>query len=304
MVANRVCPDVHLTLRFNIQEFAHPFLAVILMKFSVVSLLFFLCVSPQILAQDQLVYPIDVAVGPNEEIYVADLKLPGIWKVVDGRPEIYFQGSKTFRTPLNRVRCIVVDADGTLFAGDSATREVYAFDADKKPVPLTDGGIGIAADLMVDGDDIIVSDLELQRIWKFPKTGGEPTEVAVIAAVRGLAKDRSGNLVAVTTLENPVQRISADGKTETIISGRPFQMSHHCLIVDDTLYVADNYAQTIWKTKLETGATPEPFVQGEPLNRPVGLCRYRDGLLVADPHAQKIFVLDSNGQISVLGENP
>ena len=251
-------------------------------------------------AQDQMVYPIDVAVGPNDEIYVADLKLPGIWKIVEGKPEIFFQGSKTFRTPLNAVRCLAVDNDGTVFAGDSSTREVYAFDADRKPVPLTDGFVGIASDLIVDGEDMIVSDLETQRIWKFPKTGGEPVEFAVIAAVRGLAKDGDDSIIAVTTLENPIQRFSAEGKRETVISGRPFEMPHHCAIIDDEIYVADNYASTIWKAKLKTDATPEAFKKGEPLNRPVGLCRYKDGFLVADPHAKTIFEITESGEISVL----
>ena len=251
-------------------------------------------------SQDSLVYPLDVAVGPNDEIYVADRKLPGIWKIVDGKPEVFFKGSKTFRTPLNAVRCLTVDADGTLFAGDSSTREVYAFDADRKPVPLTDGYIGIAADLMIDGDKIIVSDLETQRIWKFPKEGGKPEEVAVIAAVRGLDQDADGNLICVTTLENPVRRIKEDGKAEVIIKDRPFDLPHHCVIVDGEIFVADNYTGGIWRSKLEEGAKPAIFAKGSPLQKPVGLCRYQDGFLIADPHAKQIFVLSSDGKVEPL----
>ena len=296
------------------------------MNFHALFLLSLVSIPASLLAQDQLVYPIDVAVGPQEEIYIADLKLPGIWKVVDGKPEVFFQASKTFRTPLNAVRCVTVDTDGILYAGDSATREVYAFGSDKKPLPLTNGWIGVAADLIVDGDEIIVSDLETQRIWQFPKSGGEPKERAVIAAVRGLAKDSEGNLIAVTATEDPVRRIkseadiaaaikNADEKraagvkeaeiepviySETILAGRPFEFSHHCVIVADMIYVSDNYASTIWKSKLEAGAKPEPLVQGDPLNRPVGLCQYKGGFLVADPHAKKIFQISSAGEISVL----
>ncbi len=251
-------------------------------------------------AQEELIYPLDVAVGPDETIYIADRKLPGIWVVKDSKLEIFFKGSKTFRTPLNAVRCVTVDEDGTVYAGDSSTREVYSFGKDKKPVPLTKGYIGIAADLIIDGDKIIVSDLETQRIWSFPKTGGKPEEVAVIAAVRGLAKDQDGQLICVTTLENPVRRITTDGKAEVIIADRPFQMPHHCVIVDNHIFVADNYANTIWKTELKSGAKPEAFVQGEPMQKPVGICRYKDGFLVADPHAKQIFVIDKDKKITPL----
>ena len=251
-------------------------------------------------AQDEMVYPLDVAVGPDEAIYVADRKLPGIWKIVDGKPEIFYKGSKTFRTPLNAVRCLVVDEDGTVFAGDSATREVYAFDADKKPVPLTDGYIGIAADLIIDGDNIIVSDLETQRIWSFPKAGGKPEEVAVIAAVRGLTKNADDQLICVTTLENPIRRVSSDGKIEVIIKDRPFEMPHHCAIDKNHIYVADNYSNTIWKTELKEDAKPEAFAKGSPMQKPVGLCRYKEGFLVADPHAKQIFILDKDGTVTPL----
>ena len=49
-----------------------------------------------------LQYPLAVVADANGVVYVADLDLPGIWKVQDGKAEIYFQGSKRFRTPLNR----------------------------------------------------------------------------------------------------------------------------------------------------------------------------------------------------------
>ncbi|WP_417850358.1 hypothetical protein [Thalassoglobus sp.] len=252
------------------------------------------------IAQDQLVYPLDVAVGPEDSIYIADRKLPGIWKVVDGKLEIFFQGTKTFRTPLNAIRCVVVDDDGIVYAGDSATREVYSFSEDRKPLPLTQGHIGIAADLLIDGDNLIVSDLETQRIWTFPKVGGKPEEVAVIAAVRGLAKSESGELICVTTLQDPVRKISKQGEIEKLIPGRPFQMTHHCVIVGKNIYIADNYANTIWKAELSPGAKPEAYVSGAPMQKPVGLCQYKEGFLVADPHARQIFVIDKEGKVSPL----
>ena len=76
------------------------------------------------LLADGFQYPLAVGVDSNRTIYVVDRDLPGIWKVQDGKPSIYFQGSKKFRTPLNAVRCLAFDSKGVLSAGDSSTREV------------------------------------------------------------------------------------------------------------------------------------------------------------------------------------
>lgn len=253
---------------------------------------------PHAACAEEMQYPLDVAAGPEDVVYVADRKLPGIWKIQEGKLELFFQGAKTFRTPLNAVRCVAVDEEGTLFAGDSATREVYAFDQDRQPVPLTGGSIGIASTILIDGERLIVADLETQRIWSIPKTGGKPTEVAVLAGVRGLARSTGGELLAVTTLEEPVRTLPAEGPQQVLISGRPFQMPHHAVAIEGHLFVVDNYACTLWRVALEQGAEPEAFVQGDPLQKPVGLCRYREGLLVADPHARKIFAVTSDGAIS------
>ncbi|HBL43028.1 MAG TPA: hypothetical protein DDZ90_06490, partial [Planctomycetaceae bacterium] len=82
----------------------------------------------------------------------------------------FFTGSKVFRTPLNAVRCVAIDKEGHVLAGDSSTREVYRFEkAGAKPQPLTNGGIGIPMDVVVlKNGDLLVSDLELQQIWKVP----------------------------------------------------------------------------------------------------------------------------------------
>ena len=200
-----------------------------------------------------LQYPLAVAADENGVIYVADLHLPGIWKITDGKAGIFFQASKRFRTPLNRVRCLAIDAEGRLLAGDSATREIYRFSADGKPEPLTNGYIGIPVVLAVSKEGTIyVSDLESERIWSMPAgglaEGEEPTEVAVLAGVRGLAFDPDGKLIAATTLEDPIRRVGDDGKLEVLVPGRPFQLPHQLVIAQEgTMYVADNYAGAIWK---------------------------------------------------------
>ncbi len=153
-------------------------------------LLLALAVSP---LRAQMQYPLAVAGTEKGPIYVADRKLPGIWKITDGKAEAFFQASKKFRTPLNAVRCLAFDKDGKLLAGDSATREVYRFDDKAQPQPLTAGKIGIPMSIAVNGQgELFVADLETQRIWKVPAKGGEPEEFAVLAGVRGLAFDSEG----------------------------------------------------------------------------------------------------------------
>ena len=95
------------------------------------------------LSAQEMEYPIAAAATEDGAIYVADIDVPAIWKIKDGKIEKYFEGSKKYRTPLNRVRSLAIDRDGKLLAGDSATREVYRFDDSAQPVPLTKGGIGI-----------------------------------------------------------------------------------------------------------------------------------------------------------------
>lgn len=250
-------------------------------------------------------YPLAVAADKDGVVYVVDRNLPGVWKVTDGKAEVFFQGSKQFRTPLNAPRCIAIDGDGNVYVGDSATREVYRFSGDGKPEPLTSGTIGIPSAMTIDDEGtIFVADLEAHRIWSLPKNGlkegEEPKEVAVIAGVRGLAFDAEGKLLAVTTLEDPIRRIGDDGKIEVVVKGRPFELPHQLVVgKDGTLYVADNYASTIWKVPAD-GGEPSPLLKGDPLVKPVGLANRGDDLLVADPHAKAVFVVTPEGKATPL----
>lgn len=251
-------------------------------------------------ASAQMQYPLAVVGTKEGAVYVADRKLPGIWKIADGKADVYFQGSKKFRTPLNAVRCLALDSKGRLLAGDSATREVYRFDEEGKPRPLTSGKIGIPMAIAVNQQgELFVADLETQRIWQVPSEGGEPKEFAVIAGVRGLAFDSKDQLVAVTNLSDPVVRFSPDGKKEVLVQGRPFQFPHHVAVdEEDVLYIADNYASAIWK--VAPGSQPAKFVEGKPLAKPVGVAWQGKTLLVADPHAQQVFRIDADGKVKPL----
>ncbi len=265
--------------------------------------------SPANAQEAALQYPLAVVADANGVVYVADLDLPGIWKVQDGKAEIYFQGSKRFRTPLNRVRCLAIDGDGKLLAGDSATREVYRFSDDAKPEPLTNGYIGIPSAILTGPDGtIFVADLEVERIWSFPKDGlkkgEEPTEVAVVAGVRGLAFDADGKLLLATTIEDPIRRVGEEGKLEVLVKGRPFEFPHQIVVgKDGSYFVTDNYAATLWQVPAG-GGEPKAFVKGEPFVKPVGLGQRGDDLLVADPHAKAVFVVSPDAKVTTLVKAP
>lgn len=246
-------------------------------------------------------YPLSAAVTADGTVYVADRNLPGIWKITDGKKEIYFQGSKKFRTPLNAVRCVALDKKGRLLAGDSSTREVYRFDKSGKPIPLTNAGIGIPMSIVVDSDgNLLVADLELHRIWKVPSEGGEPQEFAVVPAPRGLAIDKQNRVWVVSHGKNQLLRLSADGKqVETIVKGRAFQFPHNVVLdKENTAYISDGYAKTIWK--VGPAGKPEKWISGEPFVNPVGLAWQGDNLLIVDPRANNIFVADKEGNVQPL----
>ncbi len=254
-------------------------------------------------AEEGMQYPLAAAVGADGVVYVADRDLPGVWKLVDNKWSIHFQGSKKFRTPLNAVRCLAIDPQGKLLAGDSATHEIYRFDDAGQPQPLTKGNVGVPMALAVAKDGTIyASDLEIQRIVKIPAEGGEPGEFAELAATRGLALDAEGRLIAVCHGKNAVIRFSVDGKErDVLVEGRPFQFSHHVVLgPKGEAYIADGYAKTIWK--VEGKAAPVAFVAGEPLRNPVGLAWQGVELLIVDPHAKAVFRRTADSKLEVLGE--
>lgn len=247
----------------------------------------------------EMQYPLDVIEADAETMYVADRNLPGVWVVKEGKAEIYFQGSKKFRTPLNAVRCLAIDEKGHLLAGDSSTREVYRFDEKGKPTPLTDGHIGIPMAIAVaKTGEIYVADLELHRIWKVPSAGGKPEELAVVPAPRGMTIDSEGKLWIVSHGPNHVLKLNpADGSVETVVAGTPFQFAHQIVLEDDdTGYVVDGYGKAIWK--VESGKDPVKFAAGTPLKNPVGLALTKEGLLVADPHQKAVYFVSKEGKIS------
>lgn len=240
-------------------------------------------------------YPLGLAVAADGGLVVADRLLPGLWRVADGRATILAAGTRRFRTPLNAVRAVAVAPDGTVFAGDSATREIYRITADGTPEPLTSGAIGIPVDIALDSRGrLFVSDLETQRVWRIDRdTPTTPVEVATLVGPRGLFVDADDRLwVVAASGEAPLVRVGGDGVVEPIVRTRAFEFPHDVVVDDEGVaYVSDNYARCIWR--VPPGGEPERWAQGEPLVGPVGLA-LRDGrIIVADPRARQIFEIDA-----------
>jgi sugar lactone lactonase YvrE len=251
-------------------------------------------------------YPLDAAATNDGTIFVADRQLPGIWKITGDQLTLFYEGSPKYRTPLNAIRCLAVDDAGTLLAGDSATRDVYRVAEDGAATPLTDGGIGIPISIALGSEgQMFVADLELHRIWRVPVEGGTPEQVADVPAPRGVAVDSRDNVWVVSHGPNQILRIAPNGGQETVVNGRPFQFPHQIVLSEDnTAYVSDGYARTIWK--IASGGKPAKFVSGEPLVNPVGLGWRGDDLLVADPRAKAVFQVSPAGEVTRLktGSHP
>jgi streptogramin lyase len=243
-------------------------------------------------------YLLGIAADSSGKVFLADRELPGVWQLADGKLSLFFQGSKKFRTPLNAVRCVAIDNDGKVLAGDSATRDVFRFGDDKQPVPLTKGEIGIPMSIVVlKSGDLLVADLEVHRIVRVPAAGGKPTVFAQITAPRALALDKDERLWVISHGKDAIVRFGADAKPEVVLPGRPFEFPS-VIVVDDNLtaYVCDTYAKAIWK--VPAGKSPEKLVTGEPLVSPVGMARQGGDLLVADPRAKAIVRVTPEGKAS------
>ncbi|MHB8952761.1 MAG: NHL repeat-containing protein [Pirellulaceae bacterium] len=256
--------------------------------------------APRASIAQELQYPVGVAAAQDGTIFIADRNFHGIWKFSNGKLEKFFEGSAKFRTPLNAVRCLAIDHQGKLLAGDSATREVYRFDETGNPVPLTQGKIGIPTAIAVrKSGEILVADQELMFIWKIAAEGGEPVKLAEVAGIVGLCLDQEDQLWVTSRSAIPLRRIRPDGQVENVLSERTFQFPQQ-IVVDDTktAYIADNYDKAVWK--VPAGGAPVKLVDGDPLVGPVGIARAGDKLLITDPKAKALFQVEMDGKVTRL----
>jgi sugar lactone lactonase YvrE len=237
-------------------------------------------------------YPIAVAVDGGV-LYVVDLNLPGVWKVQGDQRDVFALGERSFRTPLNRPRCVAIHPQGGILVGDSATREVYHITSqDAQPMPLSSGRIGTAMALAISPDQqtVYIGDAETRAVLRMPITGGDPQIVVNINA-RGLAFDDEGALWAVTPDDAAIHRIDVQAKTNTaVITGRPYQYPGGLAWAGNRGFVTDSYGGSVW-TFTPDGKT-ELWFEGPPLAGPVGMAAAQDTLWIADPKARQVFQFD------------
>jgi sugar lactone lactonase YvrE len=245
----------------------------------------------QNLAPVQMRYPLSAVVAADGTIYVADRNLPGIWRITDQTPQVFFRADAKFGSPLNAVRCVALDQDGRLLAGDSSSTTVYRFDDQGKPQPAHIGRIGIPVAIAVSkGGDIFVADLEqgLHAVRRIPAGGGAVTGFAKVQAPRGMTIDDQDRLYVVQHVGDLLIRLDREGKSKTLIQGQPLpKNSFPAGIVvgkDGTVYFADGYGDTIWK--IPPAGQPQRLASGSPpFAHPVWLTWRGDNLLVIDPRA-------------------
>lgn len=277
-------------------------------------------------------YPVDVAEGPQGERYVADRDLPGIWRLSPSgeATELYRAGSG-FAAPLRAIRAVAVDKQGRLWASDTGTRAVYRFDSPggdgpHEPQRIAEGlrtPIGLAID---DEGIAFVADLGANCIWQV-RDGAAATRYVELRAPVGLCVEPSGSLLVVTRATPQLVRVSRGATPEItpLVEGTPFRFPHDVAVakwaaagpdpnptrqqgaatvdaapdrptsgaaggVRPEILVSDGYARSIWRVAGE--GAPQPWSQGEPWGNPVGLGWGADGLLVADPRAPGVFVVD------------
>jgi streptogramin lyase len=235
----------------------------------------------------------------DQEAFFADRNMPGVWRLADGKLSLFFEGSRKFRTPLNAVRCLAIDRNGKLLAGDSSMRDIFRFDNQNQPQALTGGEIGIPTGLgVLKSGEIIAADLELHRVMRIPAAGGKPTVYAEVAAPRGIFVDGEDRVWIVSHGKDQLLRGDATGKLETIVAGRPFQFPSSVVVrADGTALVCDTYAKAVWR--VAPGKEPAKWASGEPFVSPVSLALQGENVLVADPRAKGLITIDSAGKATL-----
>lgn len=241
-------------------------------------------------------YPLDLCVTEQGLAYVVDRNLPGVWQWKEQKLTVFFEASRKFRTPLNAVRCLTFDRQGQLLVGDSSTRDIYRFNADGKPEPITGGKIGIPMDIGVKSDGTIyVADLETRKLLRIP---ARTTEVISVAAVnpRGLFIDNKDQVWVISQDEQQLQIVSDDGKSEVIVDHRVFDFPHQVVVnAAGEAFVSDGYKKAIWK--VVRGSPPQIVVSGDPLQNPVGLAVHEDRIVVVDTRARTAFRLNHENKL-------
>ena len=247
---------------------------------------------------EDLRYPVDVAVGPGGEIYVADIEAAALLRWSGNGFEVVARGEGLPRTPLFGIRHIVPAGDGSVLASDPATMALYRITASGEITAIPDDagfvtpwGIAVAP-----SGDILAVDRVTQRLRRVRPDSIE--EVATVRAPRAILAESDGALHVLTD-RNVLRMDGGDG--EPLVQSPPFEFPHDfARAPDGGFFVTDGYARCIWKISPEGRVSVH--ARGEPLVSPQGIAVTADGdLLVADAHARTVFRVSGSGEIVPLG---
>ncbi|MDE2711069.1 MAG: hypothetical protein F4Z74_09625 [Acidobacteria bacterium] len=250
------------------------------------------------LAED-LRYPVDVAVGPGGEIYVADIEAAALLRWSGNGFTVVAQGEGLPRTPLFGIRHIVPTGDGSVLASDPATMALYRISAsgEIEAIPDDSGFVtpwGIAVD---SSGDILAVDRVTQRLRRVRPDSIE--DVATIRAPRAILAEGDGSLHVLTD-RNVLRMEGGDG--EPLVQSPPFEFPHDFVRAPDGgFFVSDGYARCIWKISPEGRVSVH--AGGDPFISPQGMALSAEGdLLVADAHARTVFRVSGGGRVLPLGQ--
>ena len=247
--------------------------------------------------------PLDVAVGPDGSYFIADRKLPGVWRMKDGQTTEFYKGPKNPRAPMGAVRSLFVAADGTLFAGDAATKDVYSISPSGEIKSLSRNSVGIPNSISVVDGTLYVADIEQQKIWRLPAAGlgiaQQPTEFADVPGCRGLYIDELGFIWVVSTIQPQLRRYTGDGKFDPVLENVTFEFPQQvCVTIEGTVYVTDSAAKTVWR--IERGGQPEKWLTSPHLSTPNRILQQGEHFIVGDAKANSLFRVSKFASIELM----
>lgn len=243
---------------------------------------------------EELVYPVDVAVGADGQVLVADLEAAALLRWNGGAFEVVARGEGLPRTPLFGIRHLAPEPSGAVVASDPATMGLYRVSTNSiQRIPDDDRFVTPWGVALLPSGEILAVDRVTQRLRRVGADGIE--DVASIEAPRAILVAADGAAIHVLTDRN-ILRLDGDAVTP-LIESPPFEFPHDfARAPDGGFYVTDGYARCIWRVSAEGRVSA--LVRGEPLVSPQGIAALPGGdLLVADAHARTIFRITPAGEV-------
>lgn len=245
-----------------------------------------------------LQYPVATAVDSSGAIYVADLLLPGVWKIEGDKAAIFHKADKKFRNPLSHPRAIAAIEKDTLLVTDTAARDVFLVKPGEAPKGLTGGKLDVPAAILQLENELYVADTERNEIWK-GTLEGKWSKWADVPAPRGLGLGNDKQILVISGKDNILYSLNpTDGKSEKLASGEANSYWTSIAIGKDGIpVVVDAYAKTLWR--IESGK-PVAWLKGSPFVHPVHITRSGDNFLVTDSRAKSLIEVTPEGKTRVL----